>query len=113
MHRIARRGERALLVSFRQRHEVFRGKSKAAREIFDAEYFKSLQGLQTESDVFTTGNSDFAKAFRVGGCKVVEPSKTNVEVLLFWKTDTRSEQKAINVEVIKQNDKWLINKILN
>ncbi|HEY0462334.1 MAG TPA: hypothetical protein VGC97_24590 [Pyrinomonadaceae bacterium] len=86
---------------------------KRREKYLTPEYFKSLQGLQTESDVFTTGNSDFAKAFRVGGCKVVEPSKTNVEVLLFWKTDTRSEQKAINVEVVKQGDKWLINKILN
>ncbi|MEP6902712.1 MAG: hypothetical protein ABJA66_13250 [Actinomycetota bacterium] len=77
------------------------------------EYFKSLQSVTAENDIFTTNSLDFPKAFRVGGCKVVEPSKTNMEVLLFWKDDTRSEQKAINVEVIKQNDKWLVNKILN
>ena len=77
------------------------------------EFYKNLQTLQTENDVFTTNNTDFPKAFRVGGCKVVEPSKTNVEVLLFWKDEKRSEQKAINVEVVKQGDKWLVNKILN
>jgi hypothetical protein len=77
------------------------------------EYFKSLQTLQTDADVFTTNNTDFPKAFRIGKCEVIEPTKTNIEVLLFWKTDTRTEQKAINVEVVKQNDKWLINKILN
>ncbi len=86
---------------------------KQREKFFTPEYFKSLQSMKTENDIFTTNNTDFPKAFRVGECKVVEPSKTNFEVLLFWKTDTRSEQKAINVEVIKQNDKWLINKILN
>ena len=77
------------------------------------EYFKSLQNLQTDGDVFTTGNNDFPKAFRVGGCKVIEPSKTDFEVLLFWRNETRTEQKAIHAEVVKQGDKWLINKILN
>jgi len=77
------------------------------------EYFKSLQNLQTENDIFTTNTADLPKAFRVGKCEVVEPSKTRLEVLLFWKDDTRSEQKTINAEVVKQNDKWLINKILN
>ena len=77
------------------------------------ELFKSLQNLETENDRFTTNNTDFPKAFRVGKCAVVEPSKTSIEVLLFWKTDTRNEQKAINVEAVKQGDKWLVNKILN
>lgn len=77
------------------------------------EFFKSLQNLQTENDIFTTNTTDFPKAFRVGGCKVIDGAKTNLEVLLFWKDDKRTEQKAINVEVVKQNDKWLVNKILN
>ena len=77
------------------------------------EYIKSLQNVQTENDVFTTNNTDFPKAFRVGKCEVVGPAKTNIEILLFWKTDTRTEQKAINVEVVREGDKWLINRIFN
>jgi len=77
------------------------------------EYYKSLQNLPTQNDVFTTNSTDFAKAFRVGKCEVVEPAKTKFEVLLFWKDDQRTEQKAITAEVVKQGDKWLINKILN
>ena len=77
------------------------------------ELYKNLQKSPADADVFTTNNTDFPKAFRVGKCEVAEPTKTNFEVLLFWKTDTRSEQKAINVEVVKQGDKWLVNKILN
>jgi hypothetical protein len=86
---------------------------KKREKFFTPEYFKSLQFLQTETDVFTTNNTDFPRAFRVGKCEVIEPAKTNIEVLLFWKDDKRTEQKAITAEVVKQNDKWLINKIFN
>jgi hypothetical protein len=77
------------------------------------EYFKSLKPLASDVDVFTTNNTDFAKAFRVGKCEVVDPAKANIQVLLFWKNDTRSEEKAITVEVVRQGDKWLVNKISN
>jgi len=92
----------------------FTPENLAKREKFlTPEYFKSLKPLASEIDVFTTNNTDFAKAFRVGGCQVKEPTKTDIEVLLFWKDENRSEQKAIHAEVVKQGDKWLINKILN
>ncbi len=64
-----------------------------------------------ETDYFTQ-TSDYPKAFRVGGCEVVEPEKrANLGVLLFWKTDTRSEQKEIHVEAVRENGKWLINRV--
>ncbi len=88
-------------------------KLKQLEKFITPEYFKSLQNVQTENDIFTTNSTDFPKAFRVGGCKVVDPSKTEMEVLLFWKDEKRSEQRAIHVEVVKQGDKWLVNKILN
>jgi len=86
---------------------------KKREKFLTPEFFKSLQNLKTENDIFTTNSTDLPKAFRVGKCEVVEPSKTDLEVLLFWKDDKRSEQKVIHVEVVKQNDKWLVNKILN
>lgn len=88
-------------------------KLKLLEKFLTPEYFKSLQSVQGENDIFTSNSTDFPKAFRVGGCKVIEPAKTNFEVLLFWKDEKRTEQKAINVEVVKQGDKWLISKILN
>lgn len=70
-----------------------------------------------EFDPFTfTGDSpnnvDYPKAFRVGECKVLAPGKTRVQVLLFWRDDTRSEQKEVIVDVVKQGDKWLIDEVL-
>ncbi len=86
---------------------------KLREKFLTPEFVKSLQNVQSENDVFTTNNTDFPKAFRVGKCEVVSPEKTNIEVVLFWRDDTRTEQKIIKVEVVKQSDKWLINKNLN
>ncbi len=86
---------------------------KLREKFFTPEYLKTLQSLQTENDIFTTNNLDFPKTFRIGKCEVFSPEKTNIEVILFWKDDTRSEQKSIKAEAVKQNDKWLINKIFN
>ncbi len=86
---------------------------KLREKYLTTEYFKSLQTIQNEGDIFTTKSSDYPKAFRVSSCKVVDTNKTNVEILIFWKTDTRSEQKSIFAETVKENGKWLINKIIN
>ena len=70
--------------------------------------------LETRSDGKTdyfSATDDYPKAFRVGGCEVIDENKTVFEVLLFWKDDARSEQRSINVEVVRQTDKWLINQV--
>lgn len=77
------------------------------------EFVASLPNAPTEADVFTVNSNDYPKAFRTGDCRADAPDKTVFEVLLFWKTETRSEQRRIEVETIKRNDRWLINKIVN
>jgi hypothetical protein len=76
-----------------------------------ADFTQRLQSSPPGNDVFTTNSTDYPKAFRIGGCEVFAPDKTVLEVLLFWKDDTKSEQRAINVEVVKQADAWLIDQI--
>ena len=92
-------------MKFSQENLKLRGK------FLTPEYVKTLQNVQTGNDIFTTNNLDFPKTFRIGKCEVVSPEKTNIEVILFWKDDTRSEQKSVKAEAVKQNDKWLINRI--
>jgi hypothetical protein len=75
------------------------------------EYAASLRNESTEADVFTVNSNDYPKAFRAGGCRAAAPDKVVFEVLLFWKTESRTEQRQIEVETIKRNDKWLIDKI--
>jgi hypothetical protein len=91
----------------------FTADNLSKREKFlTADFFKSLQQAAVEDDVFTTNSLDFPKAFRLGACNVVEPIKTDFEIILFWKDEIRTEQKIIHVEALKQKDKWLLNKIL-
>lgn len=82
-------------------------------KFFTPELTKLLRKLVTESDPFTLTTNDTPKAFRVSGCKVVDANKTNVGVLIFWRDETRTEQREIQVEAVKQNDKWLVNNIYN
>ncbi|HEY8559829.1 MAG TPA: hypothetical protein VIL74_05455 [Pyrinomonadaceae bacterium] len=86
---------------------------KQREKFLTPEYYESLQRARGEADVFTTNNTDYPKAFRVGKCEIVDPAKTNVQVLLFWKDDARTEQREITAEVVREGDKWLVNKVLN
>ena len=65
----------------------------------------------TKIDYFTQ-TEDFPKAFRVGECKLNESgNEVLFDVLLFWKDDTRTEQKHISVGVRKENDTWRIDSV--
>lgn len=71
----------------------------------------SLNSVKEGVDPFTTGTSDIPKAFRVGECKELSNEKTEFQILLFWRDDTRSEQKEIKVEAIIEAGKWVIDTI--
>lgn len=85
---------------------------KLREKFLTDDFVKSLQNLQTENDIFTSNSDDVPRAFRLGECKVIEPNKTHVEVLLLWRDEKESRQQIINAEAVRQDDKWLINKIL-
>ena len=85
---------------------------KLREKFLTPEFLKTLQNVQSENDVFTTDSTDTPRAFRLGGCEIIEPNKTNVEILMFWKNSEEIRQQNIKVEAVKQADKWLINKIL-
>lgn len=71
----------------------------------------SLRDSPPALDPFTL-TDDKPKTFRVGECRVTEPSRrVAFDVLLFWKTDTRTEQRPIKVEAAKIEDRWLIDRI--
>ncbi|CAN5572486.1 hypothetical protein BH18ACI1_BH18ACI1_18560 [soil metagenome] len=83
------------------------------REKFLSKDLKQKLENQPESAAdYFTATEDYPKAFRIGGCEVVEPDKKiSIQVLLFWKSDTRSQQREIYVEVVKENNNWLVNGI--
>ena len=60
---------------------------------------------------YFTQTADYPKAFRIGECKVVSPEKTVFQIVLFWKTPERDEQREVFAETVKQKNEWLINSV--
>ncbi|HXG82469.1 MAG TPA: DUF3828 domain-containing protein [Pyrinomonadaceae bacterium] len=93
----------------------FTRENLAAREKFlSRELLENLAEKDESATDYFTRTDDYPKTFRVGECRIIEPEKrVNFGVVLFWKTDTRSEQKEVRVEVLKENDKWSVDKVGN
>jgi len=75
------------------------------------ELAKAFASSSEGTDPFTTGSDDIPKAFRVGECREISPERTESSVLLFWRSDDRTEQREIKVETVDKNDTWLVNKV--
>ena len=54
---------------------------------------------------------NYPKAFRIGGCKTVSADKAEFEMVLLWRDADRSEERKINVETVRENGNWVVNKI--
>lgn len=80
-------------------------------QFLTADFASRLTNVADGADPFTTGDTDFPKAFRVGECRAIAPDKTEFQVLLFWKDDVRSEQREIKVVEVKQGDRWRVDDI--
>ncbi|MFN0277657.1 MAG: hypothetical protein ACKVRN_03540 [Pyrinomonadaceae bacterium] len=83
-----------------------------AREEFLTSELKSTRtsSSETAKDYFTA-TENYPKAFRLGSCNSESNEKVTLQVLLFWRDDTKSEQKEVQIESIKVRDKWLINRV--
>jgi hypothetical protein len=78
------------------------------RVYLSPDFYAKLAATPPAIDPFTL-TKDQPKAFRAGECKVLETGRlVNFELLLFWKTDTRTEQRAIHVNAESRDGKWLI-----
>ena len=87
-----------------------RSREKFLTRSFAGKLFVDAADNSSRTRDFFTGTEDYPKAFRVGECRVIEPGKkVQFDVLLFWKDDTRTEQKRIYAEVEKENENWLLN----
>lgn len=86
---------------------------KQREKFLSRELFKTLSASGETTKDYFTATDDYPKAFRVGGCKVEGENKTVFGVLLFWKDNKRDEQKEIQVEAVKENNNWLVNKVWN
>ena len=84
---------------------------KLRAKYLSPEFAAAVAESKEGTDPFTSGTDDIPKAFRVGECREISPERTESSVLLFWRTDERTEQREIRVEAIDNNDTWLVNKV--
>ena len=84
---------------------------KYREKFLTPEFAKAVTNSREGTDPFTTGSEDLPKAFRVGECREISPERTESSVLLFWRSDDRTEQREIKVEAVDRNDTWLVNKV--
>lgn len=84
---------------------------KQRAKFLTPEFAEAVGGSPENTDPFTTGTDDLPKAFRVGECKEISPEKTQISMLIFWRDETRTEQREIKIEAIDKNDSWLVNNI--
>ncbi len=80
-------------------------------EYLTGELRRKLENLPEDERDYFTQTSDYPKAFRIGECRVISPDKTVFQIVLFWRTDTRSEQREVFAETVKQKNEWLINSV--
>lgn len=80
-------------------------------EYLSSDLLKQLSS-ETNSEIdYFTQTDDYPKAFRAGGCENASKEMTKFEILLFWRNDEKNIQREIEVEVVRENDKWLVNMV--
>ena len=84
---------------------------KARESFLTADLFKSLSASgETKKDYFTA-TDNYPKAFRVGECTVDTADQATLQVVLLWRSDSKSEQAEVNVKTVLVGGKWLISKV--
>jgi hypothetical protein len=82
------------------------------REYISSRLLTELESRANPNQDYFTQTEDYPKAFRVGKCETVDANRTKFEVLLFWRTNEQNIQREIAVETVKEENKWLIDKVL-
>ena len=85
---------------------------KARERFLTSDLYKTLSVSAGSTDYFTA-SEEFPKTFKIGKCELPQSDKANVQVQIYWRNDTKTVQKEVNVEAVNQKDAWLINKVSN
>ena len=85
---------------------------KAREKYLSPRLYEELLKNKPEKDYFT--DSQIApKAFKVAECHAADQNTAEVNVHLFWKPDDQKSaiQREAGVAAVKQNGKWLVDKV--
>lgn len=84
---------------------------KARQKYLTPELFRSLDAAtETPTDYFTESDVP-PKTFKIAKCTLNGSDNANVEVQLYWRDDTHTEQKEVQVKAVKNGDTWLVDNV--
>lgn len=49
--------------------------------------------------------------FKIGKCEMAGATRTNIQVQLYWREGSKTEQKEVYADTAKSGDKWLIENV--
>jgi hypothetical protein len=84
---------------------------KVRGKFLSSELEKRISAEITSKRDYFTRTEDYPKAFRAGKCKTAGKDRTKFEILLFWRTEEENIQREIEVEAIKKDNDWLIDRV--
>ncbi|MGB4990208.1 MAG: hypothetical protein WBO10_13285 [Pyrinomonadaceae bacterium] len=84
---------------------------KARERFLTQAFYESLAAAnESKTDIFTA-SEDPPTTFKIGECKVIDKTKTDIQVQIYWRDDAQTVQKEVHVETVKTGEDWLINKV--
>lgn len=72
----------------------------------------TLEAASGTADPFS-GGAGVPRAFRVGECVASSDDRATLKVLLFWRDGETSTQRAVDVDTVRDGEKWLLDRISN
>ncbi len=86
---------------------------KAREQFLTSSLFQELLASNEQKRDYFTATDNYPRAFRVGECNANSDDGATFQVVLLWRSDTRTEQKEVQAEAVNNGGRWLINKISN
>jgi hypothetical protein len=86
---------------------------EAAAPFVTEELRRTLNNAPTTAVDYFTQTDDYPRTFKVGTCSVQPNGHAVLDLILLWRDESRTQQREIKVETVKQSDKWLIDKVTN
>lgn len=81
---------------------------KARERFLTPRFFTALSGApESVLDPFTL-TTESPRTFKIAECRQESTDNIDLNIQLYWRDDTRTEQKAVQANMVRQNGAWLL-----
>lgn len=88
---------------------------EARKRFLTPALYSSLNSSTSGTHDYFTNSDQYPKTFKIGKCEPAAGDHANVQVQVYWQEEHGSTkdttQRSLNVEMVKQNDTWLVNSV--